>query len=281
MALSNKGLAAVTTMLMFVANSFATTATFTGTKSSGQLYGGQTVNDLAAKALFKTSGSQLTVTLKNISTYDVLAPNQVLTGVFFEMPGTIGGVPLVLTPVSATLASGSVVWFGPDGGGDVGGEWAYKSGLTGPITPQAGSTIMGISSTGLSVFGPGDCFHPNDPLYSNTPPDGLGYGLTSAGDNKTTGNTPVTGGTTSNKVPLIKSSVVFTFSGLSALPRPLDPLNDVMNVWFQYGTSFSEPHIEVPDNGDQPPVVPEPITLAGLLCGCTGLGTYLRRRNQQ
>jgi hypothetical protein len=69
----------------------------------------------------------------------------------------------------------------------------------------------------------------------------MDYGLLSAGDDPTTGNTPVTGGN-----PLIHDSVVFTLTGL---PSGFDPSRDIGNITFQYGTSLSEPNIHVPGPG--------------------------------
>src|SRR5262249_19247162 len=140
-----------------------------------------------------------------------------------------------LTPVSAVLGNGSTVLFpdpafapsGTDPGGVVGGEWAYKSGLSG--TP--GSAKQGVSSSGYGLFGPSDLF-PVDDLQSPTSPDGLQYGLVSAGG--VSGSNPNLTG----KYALIKNSVVFTLSGL---PQGFTT-NDISNVWFQYGTDLSDPH---------------------------------------
>jgi hypothetical protein len=84
------------------------------------------------------------------------------------------------------------------------------------------------------------------------------YGITSAGDNPTTGNSAVTGDNA-----LIKSGVVFTFSGL---PAGFD-VNRIGNVWVQYGTALiEEPSYEL---------TPEPATLGILLAG--SLMFYRRR----
>ena len=88
----------------------ATPITFTG--SSG---------NLAASVKFDVSGSDLLVTLANISTGDPHAPGDILTGVIFSIPGN----PLLdRTTGSAKLSVGSVVIHGPitatDSGGVVG-----------------------------------------------------------------------------------------------------------------------------------------------------------------
>jgi len=189
--------------------------------------------DLAASAVFDISGTNLLVTLTNTSPFDVLVPTDVLTAVFFDITDDPA-----LTSVSATLASGSTVWFGSNGGGNVGGEWAYAHGLSG----APNGATQGISSTGLGLFG-GPTF-PGADLQRPLAVDGLQYGITSAGDDPTTGNTAVTG-----TYALIHNSVVFVLGGL---PGGFS-LDDISNVTFQYGTSPSE--------------VPEPSTVALLGLG--------------
>lgn len=203
--------------------------------------------DRAASVNFHVEGSNtLIATLTNTSTADVLNPSQVLTGVFFDTAPA-----LTLTKVSAVVGPGSTVLFGgTDPGGVVGGEWAYADGLVGA---PAGA-VLGIGSAGLGLFGPGNLF-PGSNLQGPDSPDGLQYGITSAGDDPTTGNQKVTG-----TEALIKNSVVFTFT--------FDPATEfaVSNVTFQYGTSL-----------DYNNVVPAP---GAVLLALIGLGVvrYLRRR---
>jgi MYXO-CTERM domain-containing protein len=213
----------------------AMAATFSGSSGS-----------LAAQAEFSVSGTNLVVRLTNTSVADVMVPSNVLTGVFFD----VSGPSISLTPVSALLSGGSTVVYGPDNGGNVGGEWDYASGISG----GAGGAAYGISSSGLGFFGSGSFGGPN--LQGPASVDGLQYGITSAGDNPATGNTPVTGTNA-----LIKHEVRFTLSGL---PAHFD-LARVGNVWFQYGTSTSEPQIETP--------APGPLAILGL-----GLAAAARRR---
>jgi hypothetical protein len=213
---------------------------------------------LAANAVFDIVGGNLQVTLTNTSSYDVLVPADVLTAVFFNMAGNP-----TLTPLSVVLASGSTVLFpfsgtGTDPGGVVGGEFAYKSGLTG----APGGASYGVSNSGLSpLFGPPDLF-PGTDLQSPLSPDGIQYGITSAGDNPATGNTPVTGTNA-----LIKNSVVITLSGL----QTNFDLANISNVSFQYGTDLSEPNIKVPEAGA--------LLLFGT--GLVGLVGYRRVRRMQ
>lgn len=189
------------------------------------------LGDLAARAIFEAQGNNLVVTLANTSSADVLVPADILTCLFWDVVGN----PLALTPVSAVLAPGSVVHFDPDGqpaGGVVGGEWDYRSGIVG----APGGATYGLGSSGLGIFGAASFPGPN--LDGPESVNGLQYGLLSSGDDITTGNTPVTGG-----FALVKDSVVFTLSGL---PDGFDPEASIRNVWFQYGTSLSEPSFPAP-----------------------------------
>jgi hypothetical protein len=204
--------------------------------------------DLAASAKFAVSGSNLVVTLTNTSTADVLVPTAVLTAVFFDLPGGI-----TLSPLSALLGTGSTVFFGPTNGGDVGGEWAYAA--LPPATPPPPGNA-GISSAGLGLFGDANFGGAN--LQGPVSVDGLQYGITSAGDDTTSGNAAVTG-----KFALIQNEVVFTLSGVDAT---FDPGTMISNVQFQYGTSLGEM------------VVPAP---AAALLGAIGLAlvAWLKRRS--
>jgi hypothetical protein len=199
--------------------------------------------NLAASVRFEIVGGNLQVTLTNTSAHDVLVPADVLTAVFFDTTGTSA----TLAPVSAVLAPGSEVLFGgTDPGGVVGGEWAYKAGLSG----APWSATRGISSAGFGLFGPEDRF-PGSDLQPPASPDGVQYGITSAGDDITIGNPKVTG-----SQALIQNSVVFT---LSCAGNCDDLLASISNISFQYGTRLGEPNL-----------VPEPaftglITFAGVL----------------
>ncbi len=210
--------------------------------------------DLAASVSFNSCGSNLCVSLANTSTNDVLVPADVLTGVYFEST-----TPLLLTRLSATVALGSTVYFGPtDPGGVVGGEWGYASG-------QSPMNYV-IASSGY--LGNGNLFPGND-LQPPISLDGLQYGLTSAGDNLATGNAPVTG-----TQALIKNRVDFVLGGL---PQGYDPSTQITAVRFQYGTTLPEPHFDGTPSNDSG--VPEPMTFVLMGAGLVGIAALRRRKS--
>jgi hypothetical protein len=226
-----------------------------GTSAMGAVAVNGSSGTFSASATFDIVGGNLQITLTNTSLYDVTSPTGgggILTALFFDfLPATI------LTPVSATLGSGSTVFFGPDGGGNLGGEWAYGSGLMW----APGSAGLGVSSSGLGLFGQANFNGGN--LQGPTALDGLQYGITSAGDNLTTGNTPVTG-----QFALIQNSVVFTLSGNPAFTTIED--YEISNVSFQYGTALCDPNVPgIP--------IPEPATGVLLIVGSMLLLTARRR----
>ena len=211
--------------------------------------------NLAASVDFNLAGNALIVVLTNTSLNDVLIPADVLTTVFFSSSGTltevsaVSGGPTYLNGVQVSPA-GTVV----------GGEWGYKTGLIG----APGGSTQGISSSGLGgLFG-----NPTFPGLNLGGPhalNGLQYGITSVGDDLTTGN----GGVMQNE--LTKNSVTFTFTVTNAFS-----LTSLNNISFQYGTSLSEPCFTasgVPcDPGQR---VPEPAT--GILLGTVLLSVGIRR----
>jgi hypothetical protein len=240
-------------MLVTVATSLSATAApvvFSGSSGSR-----------AALVNFSVSGSQLEVTLSNISASDVLVPTDVLTGVFFNVLGdpslmrvsAITGGP---TYMGTTSVSGA--------GAPVGGEWSYLNGLA-----QYGAN-SGISSSGLGIFGPGNVFPPGIDLAGSPSPGGVEYGLASLGDNQATGN----GGILGNE--LTRYAVTFLLSGIDP---SFNPLTGITNVTFQYGTNLSEPHFAgEPEGGAQPSAIPEPATMGLVGVSLLALGVTRRRK---
>ena len=184
---------------------------------------------LAARATFARNGSNLVVTLENISPCDVTCPEEVLTAVFFDLDGLDSDT---LTPVSAVLSDGSHVLFPISGdgtaSGQIGGEYGFWPDL------GAGPSWMGqtvISAVGLgNLIGPKTLF-PGPPLYSPDSPNGLAYGLVCSADDPNGGNAKVTGA-----VPLVQTGVTFTLAGL---PEGYALADSVHNVAFNYGTDLS------------------------------------------
>lgn len=206
--------------------------------------------ELGATANFELlSGGLLRVTLTNTGG-DVLIPSQILTGVFFDL-AEAGP----LTPGSATLAHGSRVRFGPDGGGNLGGEWAYRSGLF----DAPGGAGGGISTVGLGLFGQANFDGPD--LNSHPALGGDDYGIVSGADDPLTGNRRLTGGW-----PLIGNSVVFTLSGL---PGNIDLPAALGNVRFQYGSARGLDYA-----GTR--AVPESGSTGGLLVFASALYCFVR-----
>lgn len=212
----------------------------------------------AARVTFENVGGSLVVRLKNTSMSDVTVPSDLLTAVFFNVNGNPS-----LTRTSAVLGSGStVVNDTQPAGGVVGGEWAYRKSLN-----VYGGANTGLSSTGLSLFGSGDRF-PGANLDGPNSPDGMQYGITSAGDNPATANGGLAG------TPLIDNEVVFTLGGWG-LKEPTDYIS---NVTFHYGTSFGEGKL----TGKRITVVtqvPEPAAL--LLFGVAGVALRFRSRRNR
>ena len=181
----------------------------------------------SASVNFEVIGGELVVTLTNTSPIDAGVTTDILTAVFF----TAKGDPL-FTKTSADLAAGSTTTSYPSGGAGsgtnvsgVGSEWAYLN------NPGVFGQNEGLSSSGLGVFGANDRFDTVTNLEGPDSPDGLQYGITSAGDDPATGNGDIQNST------LIKNSVVFHL-GLNG--NTFDPYTDITDVRFLYGTALTD-----------------------------------------
>lgn len=221
-------------------------------------------NNLSASVSFDLVGSQLKVVLANTSSADVRIADQVLTAVFFD----IGGV--TLSPVSAI--SGGATYMGTqwvsDAGTNVSGEWAFDDAIS------AYGAHMGISSSGLgNIFGPKDRFDVDSNLSGPESPDGLQYGITSPGDDRSTGTAPAQGNGGVYNSPLTTGSVIFLFDVAGTLD-----LEAISKVTFQYGTALNEPNFAGTRDGGGGSDVPEPATLALAGSALLGLAAARRRR---
>jgi hypothetical protein len=217
--------------------------------------------DLAAHVDFVRSGSDLIVTLTNTSAADALVPTDILTAVFFDVSGN----PL-LTRTSALVPLSSSVLVG-NSGADVtpfdrvvGGEWSYLNSISDPANHN-----QGISSTGVGTFGPGNRF-PGSNLQGPTSPDGVQYGITTAGDDLLTGNGGLSG------EHLIKNSTVFTLAGFGSEPDAV-----ITAARFLYGTSLDEPQFE----GTRFTPVPEPSAMTLAAVGLAAMGFTWRRKRSR
>ena len=202
---------------------------------------------LSASATFTVSDLKLVITLSNTSSNDPSTSAQILTGIYF----TLAGDP-ALTPTSALLGPDTVIKGRPGISGpgmNVGGEWAYRSGLSG--LPHGANE--GISSTSLKKFTQHFRF-PGPNLQGPAAPSGVQYGVTTAFD--TMGNDK---GSLKHQ-QFVENTVIFTLGGL---PTNFT-LADISNVSFQYGTSLKDADVTGQSPGE---VIPEPNTVALVVAG--------------
>jgi hypothetical protein len=227
--------------------------------------------DRAASVTFSVSAGQLTMTLTN--TYNLnpateqVNPAHLLTGVFFKTNSTftLGKVSATLAPGSSFLNGGLIT---PDDlwdGTDVGGEFAYATG----INPGTTTYDHGVSSSGLGAFGTGDRFNTNT-LYHPDNPDGPDFGIAP----EDTQLADLDGDGATNR-PQIKNSVVFKFTtGLTEAQL----LATITQVRFQYGTGFADGSIETPFDELSPVPAPAGLVLLASAIPVLGLRRVLRRK---
>jgi hypothetical protein len=207
--------------------------------------GFDTTVPLAAEVTFQDVGSNLQITLTNLSTDPMNSPpssqSDALMAVYFNGIGAPTGG-------SGALGAGSTFFDGTTGSttGSVNSYWGYSSSASGNWTyqPTAGSLTLhqGVSASGLTNFGQS---------FDGTNLDGSAGGLVGPDA------TPVLSDGLGSRI-YIKNSVVITLYN-----DQFDP--NTTEVLFQYGTSDSEPQIIGTPVG--PPTVgsggvPEPASLA-------------------
>lgn len=204
-----------------------------------------TGSTLGAKVTFTSlSSGSMQITLQNMGSA-AIAPSDILSAVFFNVSSSP-----TFTPTSAMIAPGSFLWNAP-ATYDVGKEWALATG-SGPH-----STSYGIGSAGFGYFGAGNF------SAGGNPTDGLNYGIING--KSASANSAVQTGI------LVDDTMKFTLN----VPTNFT-LDKISNVWFQYGTSLSEPSFQ----GVKQAAVPEPGPVAMLVGGGFAAATLVFRRRR-
>ena len=262
-ALIGASVGAALLMGVAVTSSDATAVTLTGT-GAGARSASVTFDTLSFAGI-----NYLTVVLTNTATYDSQIPTEILTAIFFSLPGdptlsrTAGLSGAYTNPFNSSDIKG-----GPDVL-NIGTEWAYRSGLS------VSGFNQGLSSISTNVFGADDRFITctNCDLQGPDSPEGLQYGITTTNDNS--GND--TGGVVGAE--LVRNSVIFLLGGIAA---GFDPSTSITSVRFQYGTDLAETTF---GNGGQDGIssvsiarVPYPSSLALIGFGALGAVLIARRR---
>jgi hypothetical protein len=250
------------------------TLTFTDTDGSGVVRSAQAIIQIDTSV----AGTDLYITLSNITPQDLKAPNEVLTSFFWNIKDSLGTYGADWTGTYATtkntlatspafdsrLADMSVnpagITQAPNVGGvdeNIGGEWVYKNNN---VPAGLGGTEMrsGVSTTGL-----GGTFGASDPLFCALMAcniDGSGFnegasrfGITSLADN------PINNGSSAQQ-PMAQDTILFKLHSNIDTTFDLTQAGSLIGA-FQYGTKLSEPRF----------YAPEPSVLALLGLGALGL----------
>lgn len=189
---------------------------------------------------FLQTGTSLKIILTNTADNAANFQRRVLNAVFWDFAGNP-----TLTSGAASITPGSIQINGGDTAANIGKHWAFRQGLG---ASQYGNAKYGISSVGLSIFGPPHTF-----ISGGGSPNGTDYGLVPSAGTSLVSN------------PYIKDSMTFSFN----LPvgYTLDA-NDISNVWFQYGSAQNEFFYNVP----------EPTSMVALGLGAFALISRKRRK---
>ena len=233
----------------------------TAAASGGSVQVVISVGDLVGRVTFDQDGQNLLVTLENIAPSGATCPEEVLTGVYFDLLGLTSEQLGDLVRVRAVLTPGSVVVNPVSGDGldtndEVGAEYGFGHEL-----PSGLPGRMVISAVGLDDYiGPPHLF-PGENLWGppSDAPDGLGYGIIS-------GLGPMANAKV-QEVPLVQNGVIFTLSGLpEGFVLHESPVH-VQVAALNYGTEFN-------------PVVPVPSAVWGgmMLLVAMGVVAGIRRR---
>lgn len=243
--------------------------------------GGRSANAVFTQS-YTGSEYRLSINLTNTSQATTSVPTDVLTALFWHTTQSMDLSRISAKTDPASILQRSFSNYGKTGyetntalinAGNVSCEYAYKTGAG--LGGISGLTF-GVSSSGLSeppneLFGPHDRFDTVNNLEGPDSPDGIQYGLLTAGGLDANAN----GGLDHT---LVQNSVTMLFkitSGWAGSQSAFDNLFD--NIRFQYGTALDEPYIGY---GQSAPPVPVPagFVLFGIGGGIMAAGTYLRRR---
>jgi hypothetical protein len=202
---------------------------------------------LAASADFSyLPGGDLQIVVANLGEQPTKNPDA-LGAMFFSLPSDV-----TLTPLSATVTSGSHVYNYPSLPANIGGEWSYKTGF------DYNGTNVGVSAVGYGL-GSDSLFPGGTNLSGPTHVDGQDWSIISM--DPPSGLPPG-----QFKGPLVANSATFVFD-----PSRQFAFSEITNLGFQYGTSLDEPWKPIPE--------PTTIVMVALGLGCLG-GLAKRRRSR-